>query len=628
MVQQRHSVGDFDLQIIKKLGNHFFTLFTLCILSLLYVMSLNLNASAQTPRHTESRKTIIDATAITYFAVEHDTLSSIAIQFTNKVSNWKAIGKINHIQNDRTIPIGTAIKIPEDLLPDVPSTATVVAIAGVVTVTDKKEGEDKSIDNSKPLSIGSIILEGSQITTSKNGFITFALPDESRVSIPSNSQVRMTKLRMRQFTKSPRTEITLTQGRIESKVTPMTNNKGRFEVTSPLSTAGVRGTHFRVSLVDNGTANEVLSGKVEVSKTKNTNTAIKFTKSNQANNSTKATKATKANEAISSLMLTKGKGNIISQAGTGDAVDLLSPPSIETGFQLQERLTLQFHIAPQARASNYRAQISNDAIGQDIIAESISQNTLIKFTDIDDGNYFIKVTAIDHQGLEGLPAIYPFIIKAHPEPPFMLQPKKKVRGETVAFHWTEVANATSYRLQVARDTDFKKIVIDQDNITDSQFSSNQLPLGDYFWRIATIKTNETIKTIETIANPQKIPDQGPFSIPEFFQILAVQTMNPVNNTDGKTLEFSWTAEPLQQFLVQISEDTDFKKMFLTKETKEAKLTIPRPTPGTYYIRVRATDDDGFVGGFSNAQKFDIYQQWSTGSGDVLHSSAGAVRPTQ
>jgi hypothetical protein len=56
----------------------------------------------------------------------------------------------------------------------------------------------------------------------------------------------------------------LSEGKVESRVTSLSSNKGRFEVRSPLAVAGVRGTHFRVGINPDGTANEVLEGGVAV----------------------------------------------------------------------------------------------------------------------------------------------------------------------------------------------------------------------------------------------------------------------------------------------------------------------------------------------------------------------------
>ena len=38
---------------------------------------------------------------------------------------------------------------------------------------------------------------------------------------------------------------------------------------------------------------------------------------------------------------------------------------------------------------------------------------------------------------------------------------------------------------------------------------------------------------------------------------------------------------------------------------EARLALPKPTAGEYYVRVRATDPDGFVGQWSSPQRFVV-----------------------
>jgi hypothetical protein len=72
------------------------------------------------------------------------------------------LSKHNHIA-DEIIPIGTAILIPADLLPEEASEARVVALAGNPTF--------KTVDGTETaLSIGTVVKEGTSITTGKNGF--------------------------------------------------------------------------------------------------------------------------------------------------------------------------------------------------------------------------------------------------------------------------------------------------------------------------------------------------------------------------------------------------------------------------------------------------------------------------
>ncbi|MBC3874124.1 FecR domain-containing protein [Undibacterium flavidum] len=521
----------------------------------------------------------IETAGITYFALERDTLTTIAKRFTATPNNWEALGKLNQVRNDRAIPIGSGILIPAELLIEEASQASVVALAGNVKEISGKGAESR-------LAVGSVVLEGSQISTDKNSFVTLALPDDSRISVPSNSQVNLAKLRMTQFIKSPRTLIKLIQGRVESKVTPLTNNKGRFEVSSPLAIAGVRGTHFRVGVNDNGIGNEVLEGGVAVG--------------SQAK--------------PQALVLPAGKGNVVSSTGVGKPVDLLAAPILTEGFQLQERPVLQFAIQAVPGAVSYHAQISKDPENQNIIAEGVDKDLRFKFEGLDDGQYFIRVTAIDQNHLEGIPSTQAFVLKARPEPPFPLSPKHKVRTESVNFTWTQSSEAKTYRLQVASDALFKQINLDQANISATELSTDKLTLGKYFWRVASvIEKNGSV-------------DQGPFSPVQSFQLLAPQAMNEVQDNGQNAMDFGWPAEPGQSFLVQISQDADFKKLYLSKDLEQASLSIPRPEAGVYFIRVRATDADRFIGNFSKPQKFEIQLRWTTSGGEPLESASGAVRP--
>ncbi|MDO8179538.1 MAG: FecR domain-containing protein [Undibacterium sp.] len=555
----------------------FFSSLSSCLL-LSILLSFSGNVSAEKWRGQPGEFNITPPD-ITYYALQGDTLSSIALRFTDKVSNANLLGKRNKIANDRTIPVGSAILIPLELMPEEASEAKVVALAGNATLR-KKEGADTAI------AIGDILTEGSHISTGKNGFLSLALPDASRISIPSNSQVSLAKLRMTKYTKSPRTEINLQQGRIESTVTPLSANKGRFEVTSPLATAGVRGTHFRVGVNENGIANEVLTGAVAVGNKKKPN----------------------------DLLIPSGKGNIISNTAIGKAVDLLPAPALSGNFQLQEKPTVQFGIAKMADAHAYRAQIALDGKAQDIVMEGRVTGENIKLDGLDDGQYFVRITAIDAIGLEGLPVTQAFTLKARPEPPFSAQPKAKLRADSVDFVWTEASDAKAYRLQVASDAAFQQLMIDQADIPTVQYHADKLANGSYFWRVATI------------AQKNGKMDQGPFSDPQTFHLMPPQAMNPVKDTGDNTLSFNWPSEPGQKFLVQIATDAAFSAIYLARELDQPQISIPRPEAGAYFIRVKATDADGYVGAFSATQKVTIFTRWVSGNGEPINANGGAIRP--
>ena len=520
---------------------------------------------------------------MTYFALQGDTLSGISKRFTDKALNWPALSKRNHIADDRAIPIGTAILIPLELLPEEDSEARVLALAGNPTYKPLNGTE-------MPIVIGTVVKEGAQIFTGKNGFITLAFPDNSRVSIPSNSQISLSKLRKTKYTASPRTEISLVEGKVESHVSSLVSNKGRFEVRSPLAVAGVRGTHFRVGVTEAGTANEVLEGGVAVN-----NLALKKS---------------------DGIVLPAGKGNIISANAVGKAVNLLPAPKLNDEYLLQIRPTVQFLVEKTDAALGYHVQIAKDREALDVLTENNFKENRFKFDGLVDGTYFVRIAAIDQYGLEGIPLTQSFVLKARPEPPFTQQPKNKVRSEKTDFVWTEASNALSYHLQVATDSAFSNIVLDQSNIKDVQLSSDALKVGQYFWRIATVVTQKDGKS-----------DQGPFSDVQAFTQLPAQAAAAFADSEGKEISFNWASEPGQRFLIQIAKDAQFQTIYLSRLTNEAELKIARPDAGQYFIRVRATDPDGYVGAFSSTQKITIKARWLDSDGNAITSSSGATLGT-
>ncbi|WP_211467180.1 FecR domain-containing protein [Collimonas silvisoli] len=517
----------------------------------------------------------VGAATITYRAQLGDTLSVIAEQLTSNKHNWVSLAKLNHIGNDRTIPVGTAIIIPVALLPDDPSSAQVSAMSGNI---DAIAADGRPID----VNIGAILTEGAIINTGSNSFLTLSLPDQSHIALPSNSQVKLSKLRTARYTKSPRTEITLLKGRVESKVSPLDKNKGRFEVHSPLAVAGVRGTDFRVDLVGDRVMTEVLSGGVAVAK------------KNQP----------------AALTLRPGQGNVTSAKGVGKAVALLSAPQLSGSPQLQERPTVRFNVTPVAGAHGYRAQIATDADARNVVGEAESDNTEIKINGLEDGNYFVRISALDQMGLQGIPHATAFKLKARPEPPISIEPKNKSRSEDVMFSWAEISNAQAYHLQVASDAGFKQLAIDQPAVAATQFSAGKLALGTYYWRVATIVEQ---------ANGRY---QGPYGDPQSFKLLpALQVPKIADAIDGD-LSFRWSSEPGQNFVVEIGRDAAFSTLLLTQATATPEITVPHPANGTYFIRIRAIDSDGYGGPFSPSQKVYIGSRWVTSDDSPLLNIGG------
>lgn len=398
----------------------------------------------------------IHASGITYYAQSGDTLISIAQRLTTRSGNWITLGKINNINKDSNIPIGTAILIPAELLPDEPSIAIVIARNGAVTATSA-DGSITAID------IGSKISEGTQINTGANSFLTMSLNDESRISLPSNSSVLLTRLRKSLYTSSPRTEVKLLRGRVVSRVSPLDVNKGRFEVHTPLSVAGVRGTHFRVKLGAQNVTTEVLEGQVAVG----------------------------SPQAPDKRMLLGAKGNIITRDAIGLPVALLPAPQLSSAPYRQNGAA-KFTITPVAGAQAYHVQVAQDGELLHLLAEASSKDSEVVINNLPEGNYFIRIAALDSSGLEGMPNTLAASIRNHTESakiaPTQAAPSVADNNQKeLMLRWPGTAGQ-KYNVQVARDLEFSWLLF------TGSVSGNEIKLprpffGTYFARVQSLNAD-------------------------------------------------------------------------------------------------------------------------------------------
>lgn len=398
---------------------------------------------------------VVNPSGIVYYAQAGDTLMSIASRFTTKTANWTALGEANRISKDNNIPIGTGIIIPADLLADEPSDATVIARNGAISATypDGSTGV---------LSVGSKIVEGTKIHTGINSFLTLSLADESRVSLPSNSSVQLTRVRKSLYTGSPRVEVTLLRGRVVSRVSPLDVNKGRFEVRTPLSVAGVRGTNFRVGYDGNQVATEVLDGHVAASSTRTQDVR----------------------------MLPPAKGNIIQRTTVGPAIDLLPPPQLN-GMPYRQDGAAQFSLVPVVGARLYHVQLAQDADMLHLLAEATGKANGLSINNIAEGKYFARLSAIDGLGLEGMPRTIAVSIQnrtaANSDP---TQPAPSVASSDpreLVLQWPGTSTST-YNIQVARDPEFSWLVY-SNTVTGTEARFSRPSFGTYFARVQSVNTD-------------------------------------------------------------------------------------------------------------------------------------------
>jgi hypothetical protein len=302
-----------------------------------------------------------------YRATVNDTLIGIATRYTLNANNWKTLQQINDVRDPTRLPIGFTVKIPFRLIPEVASKADVSHITGSAHA------------DGRPLAVGDQVAEGGSVTTGDNGFVTLTLADSSVLTVPAQSTLEIKRLRSFKGTGLIDAVMSLKQGAIETNVAPKHTGVGRFEVQTPLSVTGVRGTKLRVRNSQQGAQSEVVRGTAHLQSTKRAGAAT----------------------------LHANQGTAVTPQGRILAVrTLLEAPALPK----PERSGAGWHMAFPAvpGAAGYLVRVASDPAMANLTSRKVFSKPDVTFHASGAGRFYVAVRAIDPDGIEGNDAIRPF----------------------------------------------------------------------------------------------------------------------------------------------------------------------------------------------------------------------------
>ncbi|MBN2158088.1 MAG: FecR domain-containing protein [Spirochaetes bacterium] len=128
-------------------------------------------------------------------------------------------------------------------------------LSGTVAIID---GQNRSAAR-----VGDAVRQGMTITTGPRSFVDIYF-DENAVKILENSEVEIAELELIMKDDAEKTRLYLKQGKMFSRVAKKLAKDDSYQVATPTSTAGVRGTEFLVASDELKSLIATLNGTVEV----------------------------------------------------------------------------------------------------------------------------------------------------------------------------------------------------------------------------------------------------------------------------------------------------------------------------------------------------------------------------
>jgi hypothetical protein len=409
---------------------------------------------------------------VNYVVQRGDTLIGLGRSYLRKPSDYRRVQAANQINRPTAMPTGKILVIDPNLLKTTPIDARLSAFSGQVEVETNGQRA--------PARAGMTIQEGQRIITGPGAFATFEMEDASRITLPSNTAVRVERLRSVVMTNAPQRVFRLERGRSTIQATP--NPNGRFEVRTPVSISAVRGTEFRVGAAKDATGDkaqtEVIKGGVGVGLGEASPTGTP---------------------------VPAGFGVTASPAGVSLPIALLPPPKLGDGGQSQGGRTVHFAVQPVSGAAAYRLQLSRDAGFVDLFAEATQAEPTADFGALDNGTYFIRLTALDAGGLEGLPADYSFDRDLDVlEPGAAPSAERNGKHRNFLFRWSAAGDGVrTFRFQLFSGTETTNPIVDQPGLSEPQLTLTDLPPGAYSWRVSATRFRNGAIT-EKVGPPQSL----------------------------------------------------------------------------------------------------------------------------
>lgn len=553
----------------------------------------------------------------THRVEEGETLPSIAATYLRAPKQWPLLQKLNRIQDPNKLTVGTMLQIPARLMKPGAITARVEFVRGSPTAISAAAADESTAPGRKPargaakvpapasaiaepLAIGNTLVEGAKIQVPEDGYLLLRLADGSIVRILAGSDVELKRLRRRgAASDSFESVIDVRGGKVESEVSKQP--KGRvFEIHAPGAVASVRGTHFDVTVgLDGRTGTSVSEGTVAVQARKQ----ARGTSRNASGGGTTIT----AGQGV----LVEGNGKLGTRRALPAAPDLTPLPG-----EYQDADQLVIDLGESEASTRHEVRIARDGTFREVLRDGMFPGRAVKFAALDDGDYTLGVRSVDTDGLAGAEASRSIRIHARPVPPLYQSPAPgaRVTSEAAQLVCSEVAG-TEVHLQVSSRADFSQPEIDQPGLSRCRLGLATLPLGDYYWRVATVQTPG--------------PGQGPFAAPQRFSLVATPKVGTLDVGDaGDTPTLSWSAVAGHSFHGQIAKDEAFRHIVLEADLNAPRWTITGIERGAYYVRLRARDASGAEGPYSPPRLLRIggVVQTSTGGGVVSGDGEPLARP--
>lgn len=477
-----------------------------------------------------------------------DTLIGLSQRYLARPADWPRVQQLNRIADAYRLTPGSTLRIPLAWMKQTPAPAMVLALSGSV-----RGGAPGEIE--RALKASEALHAGTWLITAANSSATLRFADGSTLTVQPGTRLVLDTVSVYAGGGMADTRLRLQQGRVEIGANPRRTPGNRLQVITPSAVAAVRGTQFRVGATDAATQQETLEGKVAF------------------------------DAAGARVGVAAGQGSVARDGQPPSApVALLPAPDVAALPARLDTLPLVFEWPAQPGAVAWLTQIAPETGFATVLLEKTGDAPRARFADLPDGNYLVRIRAVDANGLQGRDALHRFTLDARPFAPLLTAPAPRVREAQPALAWSAVVGADGYRLQLAQDERFAAPLVDMTQSGHGWQPPAPLQPGAYVWRVASVAAGEV----------------GPFTPA---RRLVYDPLPAAPDTTGADVVFADEALALRlppppdglHYALIVSSDAAQTTVLWRGESADGRVRIAPLKPAPLYLGACLVEADGTAG---------------------------------
>lgn len=371
-----------------------------------------------------------------------DTLGKLSNELLDHSKRWKDVANYNQLSDANRIEPGQHLRIQRLWLKARAGKLKIEALTGEVTA------------DGKPLQVGDEVSQGARLKTAAGSAIRLRMPDDSLLNMMESAEVEVEKLEQRQGNMF-NSLFRLVTGQVETFKKKYPVGMSELAIRAKTATIGVRGTHFRMRQEGDRAYAEIEQGLVSYD----------------------------AQKTPMVLALAGGQGSVADGEHAAEVVDLLPAPTFPQLPVAFDTPYIQWMMPEMTGAQGFSGELARDEAFSDHLISVRSKKRKVMLSDLPNGRYWLRLRAVDTQGLQGKEGKVSFTVNVPPRKFAMTKVYTTANG--VQLRWVGRKEGGGYQVQIADNQQFSNPLLDV-KTSENLVEIPRPKQGQYFMRVRQI----------------------------------------------------------------------------------------------------------------------------------------------